>query len=92
MKPTFRSYLAAIADTAFLAGCHKNNQYECIERSEKEVPDHMGPGSYAEVEYVLLHDGHKIYASCDVSTVSAEGNELVIRRWATAGAYLGQKR
>ena len=71
MRPTFRSYLAAIAVIIiFPAGCGKNNQCECVERSEKEVPDHMGPGSHIEVEYVLLHDGHKIYASCDVSTVN----------------------
>jgi len=70
MKATFRSYLAAIAAITFLAGCSKNNQYECIERSENEVPDHFGPGTHTEEEYVLLHDEHKIYASCDVSRVN----------------------
>jgi hypothetical protein len=49
----------------FLAGCFKNNRYECIERTQKEVPNFQAPGTHTEVDYVLLHDGHKIYAACD---------------------------
>ena len=44
--------------------------YECIERTEKEVPNFRASGTHTEVDYVLLHDAHKIYASCDWSEVS----------------------
>jgi hypothetical protein len=52
-----------------LVACGKGNQYECIERTQKEIPDYVGTGTHTEVNYVLLHDGHKIYASCDLTTV-----------------------
>jgi len=48
----------------------ENNQYECIERTEKEVPNFMAKGTHTAVDYVLFHDGHKIYADCDVTTVN----------------------
>jgi hypothetical protein len=44
--------------------------YECIERTEKQVPNFQASGTHAEVDYVLLHDVHKIYASCDWTGVS----------------------
>lgn len=50
---------------ALLCACNRNS-YEVIERSEKEVPNFMAEGTHNEVHYVLLHDGHKIYANCDV--------------------------
>lgn len=53
----------------FIAGCSQANQYECVERSQKEVPNFMAPGTHTEVDYVLQHDGHKIYASCELSTL-----------------------
>lgn len=46
-------------------GCGATNQYECIERTQKDVPNFQAPGTHTEVDYVLLHDGHKIYAACD---------------------------
>lgn len=51
-------------------GCGANNQYECIERTQKDVPNFQAPGTHTEVDYVLLHDGHKIYAACDVENIS----------------------
>ena len=51
-----------------LVGCNRN-KYEVIERIQKEVPNFQKSGTHAEVHYVLLHDGHKIYATCDVTTV-----------------------
>jgi hypothetical protein len=47
----------------------ENNQYECIERTQKEVPNFQASGTHTAVDYVLLHDGHKIYADCDVGTI-----------------------
>jgi hypothetical protein len=56
---------------AFLAlvctGCGSNNNYECIERMQKDVPNLDGVGTHTAVDYVLLHDGHKIYANCDTT-------------------------
>ena len=46
-------------------GCGANNQYECIELTQKDIPNFPAPGTHTEVDYVLLHDGHKIYAACD---------------------------
>ena len=50
----------------FLGACNRNT-YECIERTENEVPNFQRPGTHTEVSYVLLHDGHKIYTNCDSS-------------------------
>ncbi len=51
-------------------GCGVNNKYECIERTQKDVPNFQASGTHTEVDYVLLHDGHKIYAACDVANIS----------------------
>jgi hypothetical protein len=51
-----------------VVGC-SNSKYEVIERSQQEVPNFMQPGTHTEVNYVLMHDGHKIYASCDTTTL-----------------------
>jgi len=53
----------------FLQGCNKANDYECIERTQKEIPNFQAAGTHTEVDYVLLHDGHKIYASCDLESI-----------------------
>jgi len=50
-------------------GCGANNQYECIERTQKDVPNFQASGTHTEVDYVLLHDGHKFYAACDTTTL-----------------------
>jgi len=53
-----------------LVGCNRNS-YECIERTEREVPNFFGkPGTHTTVDYVLLHSGHKIYATCDFETIN----------------------
>jgi hypothetical protein len=62
---------AAVASFALLsAGCTKSNEYEVIERSQKEVPNFEGAGTHTEVAYVLLNGGHKFYATCDGSSVN----------------------
>jgi hypothetical protein len=48
----------------------ENNQYECIERTQKEIPNFLAKGTHTAVDYVLLHDGHKIYSSCDVTMLN----------------------
>ncbi len=53
-----------VAFVLFIAGCHGKG-YEVIERSQEEVPNFQAPGYHAQVNYVLLHEGHRIYASCD---------------------------
>src|SRR5271157_4427578 len=47
------------------------SKYECIERTQKEVPNFQAPGTHTEVDYVLLHDGHKIYAICDIADLGS---------------------
>jgi hypothetical protein len=62
----------ALALPGFLTlfiGCGANNQYECIERTQKDVPNFQASGTHIEVDYVLLHDGHKFYAACDVENI-----------------------
>jgi hypothetical protein len=52
-------------------GCGADNEYEVIERTQKDdVPDFQGAGTHTAVDYVLLHDGHKIYAHCDTFDVN----------------------
>jgi hypothetical protein len=61
---------AAVASLALLsAGCTNSNEYEVIERSQKEVPNFQRAGTHTEVAYVLLNGGHKFYATCDASDV-----------------------
>ena len=65
---TFKwSFAASVA--LFVVACGTNNNYECIERTQKEVPNLLAAGTHTEVDYVLLHDGHKIYAACDVADI-----------------------
>jgi hypothetical protein len=59
-----------IALAALMVGCNRNrNKYEVVERSEKEVPNFLAAGTHTEVHYVLLHDGHKFYTTCDWQNV-----------------------
>jgi hypothetical protein len=61
----------AIAALVFLVGCGADNKYEVIERTQKDdVPDFQGAGTHTAVNYVLLHDGHEIYAQCDTSDLN----------------------
>jgi hypothetical protein len=59
----------AVAAAALLTGCGSSNKYEVVQRTEKDVPNYREGGTHTEVDYVLLHDGHKIYASCDVTSI-----------------------
>jgi hypothetical protein len=53
----------------FFTACAKNNEYEVIERTQREEPNFLRDGTHSVVDYVLLNDGHKIYATCDATTV-----------------------
>lgn len=67
MSNTF--LLAAIVVlVSSLTAC--NSKYECIERTQKEVSNFQKAGTHTEVDYVLLHEGHKIYAICDTDDIS----------------------
>jgi hypothetical protein len=59
-----------VAATFFSVGCGRN-RYEVVERTQKDVPNFSGPGTHTEVDYVLVHDGRKIYAVCDTTTLDA---------------------
>jgi hypothetical protein len=61
--------LFGVATAVALCGCQKNNKYEVVERSQKEVSNFMASGTHTEVNYVLLNDGHKYYATCDTTTL-----------------------
>jgi hypothetical protein len=74
------------------SSCNRN-VYEVIERSDKQVPDYQGTGTHTEVDYVLLHDGHKIYAICDGDSIgSLDPNSTCgFRPLRTYECRLGQK-
>jgi hypothetical protein len=61
--------LFVIATAVSLCGCQKSRKYEVVERGQKEVPNIMASGTHTEVNYVLLNDGHKYYATCDTTTL-----------------------
>jgi hypothetical protein len=65
------NYVAARAADAQPAAAAEDNQYELIERSQHDVPNFQAPGNHTEVSYVLVHKGHKIYATCDYTTVDS---------------------
>lgn len=68
-------YLAVIIwAITILDGCNQQG-YEVLERSEKEVSNFQGPGTHTEMDYVLLHDGHKIQASCDFERFASSDPE-----------------
>lgn len=51
-----------------LTGCDRN-LYEVVGRTMREAPNRYTDGVHSEVDYVLLHDGHRIYATCDTSSL-----------------------
>ena len=63
-----RCFLIHPLAVLFLLGCGTNTKYVVIERTQTLTPNAV-EGPHTEVHYVLLHDGHKIYADCDVTTV-----------------------
>jgi hypothetical protein len=56
-----------LAQAISLIGSGASNKYECIERTQKDVPNFQASGTHTTVDYVLLHDRHKIYAHCDTT-------------------------
>jgi hypothetical protein len=51
------------------------NRYEVVGREQKDVPNFGKPGTHTEVDYVLSHGGHRIYANCDLDSIgSADSN------------------
>ena len=51
-----------------LTGCNRD-EYRVVERTQRLIPD-ASAGPHTEVGYVLAHNGRKIYATCDWSTVN----------------------
>jgi len=51
----------------------ERDRYEVVGRTERDDvrDDPIKGGTHSEVDYVLLHDGHKIYATCDTSSIGA---------------------
>lgn len=45
------------------------NDYEVLGRTEKEVPNFQGSGRHTAIQYVLKHNGRKIYTTCELETV-----------------------
>jgi hypothetical protein len=64
-------FLAAIECfvLTFIACSVSNDKYEVVERAEKDVPNYNAAGTHTEVDYVLLHEGHKVYVTCDVLNI-----------------------
>jgi hypothetical protein len=60
----------ALALALVFSGCARHDQYEVIERTDRAVANFNSAGTHTEVGYVLLYEGHKIYATCDVADVS----------------------
>jgi hypothetical protein len=60
----FALLMLVIALSTFAVSCNRH-KYEVVERSQKEVPNFQQAGTHSEVHYVLLHDGHKFYTTCD---------------------------
>jgi hypothetical protein len=60
--------LMVIGLAVVVVACNRNT-YEVVERSQKEVPNFQATGTHDEVHYVLLHDGHKFYTTCDYQLV-----------------------
>jgi hypothetical protein len=72
MQVTGRFLLTALGVLALsLAACNSDSRYECIGRAQKEVSNYGKPGTHTEVDYVLLHEGHKIYATCDLDSIGS---------------------
>jgi hypothetical protein len=70
MNPSIAKLILTTA-LAFFAGCSAENKYEVIERTQRNnVPDFRGTGTHTAVDYILSHDGHKIYAHCDTTDIS----------------------
>lgn len=63
--------LAAMVVMASFTACGSDSKYEVIERTQKEVPNFQNTGTHTAVDYVLLHEGHKFYTSCDVTTLNS---------------------
>ena len=70
----YRTFSVTIAAMLCILGCNRNS-YEVIERSDKPVPDFQGIGIHTEIDYVLSHDGHKIYATCDFARFESSDPE-----------------
>ena len=67
MRPMRRAAII-LAVLYYTVACSRNT-YECMERTEKKTPNFPQPGDYRFVDYVLLHNGQKIQATCDLKAV-----------------------
>jgi hypothetical protein len=62
--------MTSLCLTLPLIACN-TNRYELVGRSQREVPNSQRAGTHTEVDYVLLHDGHKIFATCDLDSIGS---------------------
>ncbi len=74
-----------------LASC-SGKGYEVIERTQKEVSNFHQSGTHTEVHYVLMHDGHKIYTTCDAEEIDAPNASCGFRPLHTYDCTLGDDR
>jgi hypothetical protein len=68
-EPSTRLTVLAAPLALCLTACDRD-RYEVVGRVQKEVPNYLKDGTHNEVDYVLLHDGHRIYATCDAYNLS----------------------
>jgi hypothetical protein len=89
--PNENRLLVAVCSLVLLLAACTGSKYEVIERSEKEVANFQGPGTHTEVDYVLFHDGHKIYATCDFQRFHSSDpeNTCGFRPLRTYGCVMG---
>jgi hypothetical protein len=70
MDPSTEKLILLTAALAFFVGCGVGNKYEVVGRTQQDnFPNYGRPGTHTAVDYVLLHDGHKIYAHCDAMDI-----------------------
>jgi hypothetical protein len=62
--------VAIFAGIFFALRSSSRNAYEVLERTEKVVPNFQESSTHTAIQYVLMHSGHKIYATCDIETVN----------------------
>lgn len=70
IMPKKTGLLIVLGLSALAVSCNRN-KYEVVERSDKEVANFGGIGIHTEFHYVLLHDGHKFYTTCDWHDIDA---------------------
>jgi len=64
--------VAIICTFVVLVACEGRTSYEVLQATTKDVmPSAVEPRFHRGIDYVLSHEGHKIYASCDATLAAA---------------------